>query len=176
MSHIPNRSVNFALQVTQFRVLQLAHRDYPSVFLELDRIFLDVTPYAVKEAVCTLDVAVRPLKIIVRRSGKQNEQPYCVRAVFLDHLGWVNSVAERFAHLCAVLDDHSLSEQSRKRLASFSEAYIGQELCEEAGVNQVKASVLDSSDVLVNRHPVIYVLLLERSVLTARRAIPVEVP
>src|SRR5207248_8133790 len=71
--------------------------------------------------------------------------------------------------------DHALGEEAREWLLEIEIAALGERARKEAGIEQMQHRVLDAADVLVDRHPVVDVLALER-ILGARRAEAQEIP
>ena len=69
---------------------------------------------------------------------------------------------------------NSRANGSRRSVGRHAE--VGQRLGVEAGVHQVEDGVLDTADVLVDRHPLGDGLVVERRVLVPRVAEPQEVP
>ncbi len=74
--------------------------------------------------------------------------------------------------------DHALGEQAGERLAGGQVhiAAIPERAHEEAGIEQVQHRMLDAADILVDRHPVVVLLGVERLVFHVRRGEAGEVP
>ena len=77
------------------------------------------------------------------------------------------------------MTDHALGEQTGKRLIrrlGQRIAALAQGAGEETGIEQVQNRVLDTADILIDRHPVFGCFLRDRLGLVARIAIAQEVP
>ena len=139
-------------------------------------VFVYESVYTVEESVASLNTLVRPVELLFRRSSEEDEESCCIRTVFRLDLRRAYNVAERFAHLGAVLDDHSLSKQVSERLFLFAESEIVHYHLEESCVHEVQDSVLNSADVLVYVHPVVSLFPAERILIVMRIAVSEEVP
>ena len=143
---------------------------------ELIQMREDEPPQPVQEARRALDPLVVPLQILFRRRREQLEQAAGVGAVLLADEVVGHHVALRLGHLGAVLDDHALAEQRHEGLVDLREAEVAEDLRVEPCIEEMEHGVLDTADVLVDRHPVVGRALLEHAGLVARRAITQEVP
>ena len=75
-----------------------------------------------------------------------------------------------------VSEHHALAEQVGERLVALDEAGVAEQLVVEAGIEEVQAGMLDSSDVLINREPVAGLLRIKHAVLVVRAAVAGVVP
>ncbi len=132
------------------------------VYIYLILVVIHKAEHSVEEPVRALHSRVAPLKISLRRCRKEDKQPCGVRAVLGDNLLGADNIAERFAHLGAVLKNHALCEQIVERLVYRHITEVIEHLGKEPGIEQVKYGVLHTADVLVDAHPVLNRLLGER--------------
>ena len=72
--------------------------------------------------------------------------------------------------------DHALGEQAVERLVAAGHLHLAHGAGPEARIEQVQDRVLDAADILVDRHPVVVLLAIERRRLEMRRGETVEVP
>ena len=94
------------------------------------------------------------------------------------HIEWVNpffravfsGVGESFGQ------HHALGEQVLKRFVAVHQTRVTQQLVEEAGVQQVQNCVLDTTDVLVDREPIIGFFRVEHLGVVLRRAVTRVIP
>ncbi len=99
-----------------------------------------------------------------------------IGAVALHGIDGAHRVALRRGHLGAAHRDHPLGEQARERLLDAQHAHVRERLGEEARVHQVEDRVLDAADVLVDRHPVVGHVPIERKPVVVGVEVAQEVP
>ena len=72
--------------------------------------------------------------------------------------------------------DHALGEQAVERLVAAGHLHFAHRPRPEARIEQMQDRVLDAADILVDRHPVVVLLAIERRRRELRRGEAVEVP
>src|SRR5262249_15920395 len=87
-----------------------------------------------------------------------------------------NDIALGLGHGFATLEDHSLGEEARGRLAMLDQTNITHELAPEEGIKEVQNRVRNSADVLVDWEPVANLAGIEKGGVLFRIAVTVEVP
>ena len=162
----------------QFLLVLRERRDIVVRPAGLDRLLevAEDAPDAVEEAVRAFDALVAPLEVAVDRCGEQDEEAGRVGAVLRDDLLRRDDIALRLRHLRTVLEDHALRQEVRERLIEVDEAGVVQDLREEARVQEVQDGVLDAADVLIDRRPVIDLVLGERLLVVVRVRVAQVVP
>ena len=142
-------------------------------------------PDAVHEAAHALDRGGIPRPALVPRADEHQVAAHGVGAVLVHHFVRVDHVAPALGHLLAVgAQDHALVEQPLHGLVKRHHFQLVQRLGEEARVQQVHGGVLDAARVLVDRQPVVALLLVPRHVvfvdglalLPVRRHVSVVIP
>ena len=108
------------------------------------------------------DRRVRPLRVFVGRSDEQLVNARGIGAIPVHQIVGRDTVAFRLRHHHATPLDHPLSEEPGERLGRLQAAGVVQHLLKKARVEQVEDGVLDSTRVLVDRHPVVGQLGVER--------------
>src|SRR3954454_7030791 len=131
---------------------------------------------ASQEAIDAGNTVLLPIKIAIRRRGKEGIETRGISAVLRYHTIGRNDIAQAFRHLSALFDDHALREEASGRLVIVDHADIAHHLGPEARVDEVENGMFDSADVLVDGKPMRNRLQVERSYVVARIAIAVEVP
>ena len=119
---------------------------------------------------------VRPVDVLVRRTGEDDGGPHRVDAELVDLLAEINTVAQRLRHRPTLIDDLALVHETLERLGEVDHAEVVQHLSEEPRVQQVHGGVLDAADVLGDRHPTTHGVGVERPLVEVRRAVTHEVP
>ena len=132
-------------------------------------------PQALEKTMRTLHTGVHPFQRLLGRRGKHGEQAYRVGTVTINKPLRVNGVALRFRHLGAVLQHHALSQQTGKRFIRDQQAFIAHQLVKEARVQQVQHGVFDTTDIVVDRQPVIGTLI-QHAVVLVGAGITCEIP
>ena len=140
------------------------------------RRLVDDPPQAAEEARDSLDSLFRPLHVLVGRTHEEDVRANGVGAVRLDQLIRPRDVPARLRHLRPSLPHPPLVEEPGKRLSEPDQAELVHDLDEEAGIEQVPGRVIDSADVLVDRHPVVDDRAVERRLIVVRVAVTQEVP
>jgi len=133
-------------------------------------------PDPVQEAGDAIDAPIVPFRIELRRADEELIDPARVGAVLLDHVVGGDPVALRLGHHGAVAVDHALGEEGLEGLVDGNHAGIEQDLHEKSRVQQMQDGVLDPPGVLVHRHPVVGLRLVERLRRLTRAGVAQEVP
>src|SRR5258708_34280068 len=74
------------------------------------------------------------------------------------------------------MQDHALSEQAVEWLIAAGHADLAHGAGPEARIEQMQDRVLDAADILIDRHPVVVFLAVERRRLEPWRGEAIEVP
>ena len=74
-----------------------------------------------------------------------------------------------------MVQDHALAKHFDKRLIELHQSQVSHDLGPEARIQQVKHGMLNATDVLVHRHPVI-IAGIDHGLVVAWRGISHEVP
>ena len=126
-------------------------------------------PHAVEEVAAALYYLVGlvgPVEIVLGRPDEEVENSQRVGAHRVEVHLRRDQVALGLRHFCPVHADHALGEQPLERLLEMlgRQADVAQSPGVEAGVHQVQDGVLDAADVLVDRHPALRRLVVDRGV------------
>ena len=108
------------------------------------------------------DRGIRPLDILVGRTDEHLVDARGVSAISLHQVVRRNAVSFGLRHDHAAPLDHPLSEEPGEWLDRVGAPRVVQHLLKEARVEQVKDRVLYATRVLVDGHPVIGQLGIER--------------
>ena len=129
-----------------------------------------------EEAGDAVDATVIPFGVLVRWADEQLVNSARVRTVFLHHVVGCDAIPLRLRHHIAVAMNHPLGEERREGLVGRDHARVVEGLHEESRVEQVEDRMLDAAGVLIDRHPVVHLLLVERQRLVLRVGVAQEVP
>ena len=138
-------------QQVERRPLCPARRCWQCLTRHLARDSLHGLPETVEEARRSKHAIVGPFLVLVGRPHKEHVHAQSIGAVAIDDRVGGDDVALRLGHLGAVLVDHPLRKEVRKRLLEADKARVEQHLRKEPAVEQMQDRVLDAADVLANR-------------------------
>jgi hypothetical protein len=81
-----------------------------------------------------------------------------------------------FRALIDLLTHHPLREKICERLLNAYIFHLFQNACEKPGIEKVEDRMFNSSDILINGHPVIHPVLVQGTLVIVRGCKPVEIP
>ena len=136
----------------------------------------DQAPDPVQESGDAVDAAIVPFGVQLRWPDEELIDAGGVGAVALDQLVRRDAVALRLRHHGTVALDHPLREKRREWFVDGDHLGVVKGLHEEARIEQVQDRVLDAADVLVDRHPVVNLGLVEGQRLVVGVGVAQEVP
>ena len=133
-------------------------------------------PYAAQKSERTFYSLVIPVEVFFRRCCEERKQPRRVCSIFRDQGIRIYNIPLRLAHFSAIFNDHALRQQIDKRFISGNMSQVAHYLCEKTCVQQVQHGMLNTADVLINRHPVVNCVTIKNAVFEVRRAVTQEIP
>ena len=136
----------------------------------------DKTINPAQESLNAFDARILPVEIAVRWSGEQAVEARGVGAIASHHFVRTDDVAETLRHFGAIFNHHALREEAFDGFVMGDEAEVAHELGPEARVDEVKDSVLNAADVLVDGKPILRDFGIERSAVVVRVRVTIEIP